>query len=113
MNENSIIKTEIINIYNEVKGIYGYRRITLNLNKRFNSNYNYKRIYRLMKAMNLKSVIRKKRKKYIGSTPQITAENKLNREFNSNKLNCTWLTDVTEFKITNGKGIFKCNSRFI
>lgn len=51
MKENSIIKTEIINIYNEVKGIYGYRRITLNLNKRFNSNYNYKRIYRLMKSM--------------------------------------------------------------
>lgn len=65
MKENSIIKAEIINIYNEVKGIYGYRRITLNLNKRFNTNYNYKRIYRLMKPMNLKSVIRKKRKKYI------------------------------------------------
>ncbi len=101
--ENSIVKTEIINIYNEVKGMYCYRIITLNSNKMFTSNYNYKRIYRLMKAVNLKSVIRKNRKKYIKSTPQITAENKLNREFNSNKLNCKWLTDVTEFKITNGK----------
>ena len=94
-NENSIIKTEIINIYNEVKGIYGYRRITLNLNIRFNSNYNYKHIYRLMKSMNLKSVIRKKRKKYNKSTHQIIAENKLNREFNSTNPNCKWLTDVT------------------
>ncbi|WP_154826214.1 IS3 family transposase [Clostridium butyricum] len=103
MKENSIIKAEIINIYNEVKGIYGYRRITLNLNKRFNTNYNYKRIYRLMKSMNLKSVIRKKSKKYIKSTPQITAENKLNREFNSTAPNCKWLTDVTECKLTNEK----------
>lgn len=63
--ENSIIKAEIINIYNEVKGIYGYRRIALNLNKRFNSNYNHKRIYRLIKSTNLKSVIRKKRKKLV------------------------------------------------
>lgn len=101
--ENTIIKNEIINIYNEVKGIYGYRRITLNFNKKFNSKYNYKRIYRLMKSMNLKSIIRKKRKKYIQSTPQITAENRLNRDFNSNAPNCKWLTDVTEFKLTNGK----------
>lgn len=56
-----------------------------------------------MKSMNLKSVIRKNRKKYIKSTPQITAENKLNREFNSDNVNYKWLTDVTEFKITNGK----------
>lgn len=63
--ENYIIKTEIINIYNEVKGIYGYGRITLNVNKKLNSQYNYKRIYKLMKSMNHKSIIRKKRKKYI------------------------------------------------
>lgn len=55
-----------------------------------------------MQSMNLKSVIRKKRKKYIQSIPQIIAENILNREFNSHNPNQKWLTDVTEFKLTNG-----------
>ncbi|MBU3090459.1 IS3 family transposase [Clostridium gasigenes] len=101
--ENSIILDEIKKVYSEVKGIYGYRRITLNINRRLNSKYNYKRIYRLMKYINLSSVIRRKRKKYIKSTPQITAENILNREFTADRPNEKWLTDVTEFKLTNGK----------
>ncbi|WP_242852361.1 IS3 family transposase [Clostridium butyricum] len=95
--ENSII------LYTDVNGIYGYRRMTMNINKILNKNYNNKRIYRLMKSVNLKSVIRKKRTTYIKSTPQITAENKLNREFYADKPNQKWLTDVTEFKLTNGK----------
>jgi putative transposase len=101
--ENHIVLDEIIKVYSEVNGIYGYRRITLNINRRLNSSYNHKRIYRLMKSTNLISVIRKKRKKYIQSTPQITAENILNREFTADKPNLKWLTDVTEFKLTNGK----------
>jgi transposase InsO family protein len=51
----------------------------------------------------MKSVIRKKKKKYTQSTPQITAENVLNREFQADKPNQKWLTDVTEFKLTNGQ----------
>ena len=50
-------------------------------------NYNHKRIYRLMKSVNLQAVIRRKRKKYIQSTPQITAENILNRNFSEAKPN--------------------------
>jgi transposase InsO family protein/transposase-like protein len=102
-NENSLLLDEILKLYSEVEGIYGYRRITLNINRKLDSNFNHKRIYRLMKSINLTSVIRKKRKKYIYSTPQITAENVLNRDFTANKPNEKWLTDVTEFKLTNGK----------
>ncbi|MBU3134631.1 IS3 family transposase, partial [Clostridium gasigenes] len=101
--ENAIVLDEIIKVYLEVKGIYGYRRITLNINRRLNSQYNHKRIYRLMKSIKLSSVIRRKRKKYIQSTPQITAENVLNREFTAERPNEKWLTDVTEFKLTTGK----------
>ncbi|MFU7517754.1 IS3 family transposase, partial [Clostridium sp. HCS.1] len=100
--ENKIILDEVSKLYSEVNGIYGYRRITLNINRILNSQYNHKRIYRLMRSINLTAVIRKKKKKYIKSTPQITAENILNREFTSNKPNEKWLTDVTEFKLTNG-----------
>lgn len=101
--ENRVVLEEIINIYSEVNGIYGYRRITLNVNRRLDSHYNHKRIYRLMKSVKLTSVIRKKKKKYVYSTPQVTAENVLNREFTSNRPNEKWLTDVTEFKLTTGK----------
>ena len=74
----------------------------MNINKNLNSKYNHKQIYRLMKVLNLKSVIRKKRKNYVKSTPQITAENILNRDFSAATPNEKWLTDVTEFKLTNG-----------
>jgi transposase InsO family protein len=56
-----------------------------------------------MKSVNMKSVIRKKKKNYVPSIPQITAENILKREFYADKPNQKWLTDVTEFKLTDGK----------
>ena len=52
--ENKEISNEIIKIYSEVKGIYGYRRITLNLNKTLGSNYNHKRIH-ICQAISAKS----------------------------------------------------------
>ena len=55
-----------------------------------------------MKSVKLTAVIRRRKKRYIQSTPQITAENILNREFVADNPNEKWLTDVTEFKITNG-----------
>lgn len=100
--ENTAIKNEIIKVYNEVNGIYGYRRMTMNINRVLKKTYNYKRIYRLMNSLKLKSVIRRKKKRYIKSTPQITAENILNRNFSEATPNKKWLTDVTEFKLMNG-----------
>ncbi len=51
-----------------------------------------------MHILNLKSVCRRKRKNYIYSTPEITAENVLKREFESSEFGTKWLTDVTEMK---------------
>ncbi len=76
--------------------------MTMNFNKTLCNKFNHKRIYRLMKSANLQAVIRRKRKRYIQSTPQITAENILNRKFSEATPNKKWLTDVTEFKLTNG-----------
>lgn len=100
--ENKKILDTIIQLYTDVQGIYGYRRMKLNINRILGKTYNHKRIYRLMKSVNMKSVIRRKRKTYIPSTPQITAENILNRDFHADKPNQKWLTDVTEFKLTDG-----------
>lgn len=101
--ENANVLKVLIQLYNEVNGIYGYRRMTMNVNRIMNEKYNHKRIYRLMKTINMKSIIRKKKKNYIKSTPQITAENILNREFKADKPNQKWLTDITEFKLINGQ----------
>ena len=90
--------TEILRIYEEVDGIYGYRRMTLNMNRRLGKIFNQKRIYRLMRVAGLQSVIRRKKKRYVKSTAQYVAENILKREFTANKSNQKWLTDVTEFK---------------
>jgi len=101
--ENKMLITKIIELYEEVDGIYGYRRITMNLNRRLGNLYNHKRIYRLMRLSGLKSVIRRKKNRYIKSTPQHVAENLLNREFIANKPNEKWVTDVTEFKYGNSQ----------
>lgn len=84
--------------YEERNGILGYRQMTIKLNREHNLNVNQKRIYRLMDILKLKSVCRRKRKNYIKSTPEVTAENILNRKFESNEFGKKWLTDVTEMK---------------
>ena len=84
--------------YQERNGILGYRQMTIKLNREHGFTVNHKRIYRLMKILQLQSVCRRKRKRYIKSTPEITAENILNRNFTSDQFGEKWLTDVTEMK---------------
>ena len=86
-------------VYEEHKGIYGYRRITIYLNHYLNAQVNHKCVYRLMKLLELKAVIRRKRYTYKPHKPQHVAENVLNREFQAdyNAMEVL-LTDITEFK---------------
>lgn len=48
--------------------------------------------------MGLKAVIRRTKPQYQRSTPEVTAENILSRDFTAENLNEQWMTDVTEFK---------------
>ena len=97
----------IKNLYEEQNGILGYRQMTITVNRRYKVHYNKKRIYRLMRILHLKSVCRRKRYNYIKSTPEITAENILNRNFHADRPNEKWLTDVTEFKYYVGTQVKK------
>ena len=94
-------------LYEEQNGILGYRQMTITLNREHDTQYNHKRIYRLMDILHLKSVCRKKKYNYIKSTPEVTAENILNRDFHADKPNEKWLTDVTEFKYYIGAEVKK------
>lgn len=85
-------------LHDKVSGIYGYRRMMLNINRKFKQHFNHKRIIRLMKVSGLQSVIRRKRRRYPYSIPQHVVENVLNREFTADKPNKKWVTNVTELK---------------
>ena len=97
------IKDEILSIFHENKGRYGYRRITLELKNR-GYIINHKKVLRLMKIMGLQSIQRPKRKysSYQGTVGKV-AKNLLKRDFKANKPNKKWVTDVTEFKVNNEK----------
>ena len=92
------VKTEILSIFHENKGRYGYRRITDELHNR-GLRVNHKTVQRLMKELGLVCCVRiKKYRSYKGEVGKI-ADNELNREFRAEKPNQKWVTDVTQFRL--------------
>ncbi|MGO4927163.1 transposase [Fundicoccus sp. Sow4_F4] len=69
----------MIKVYEEQKGIYGYRSITIYLNHFLNAKFNLKCVQRLMHLLGLKVVIPRKRYNYKPHSPSHVAENRLNR----------------------------------
>lgn len=82
--------------YAKHRGRYGYRRLTAWLNQQGDQQYNHKRVYRLLDAINLKAKIRRKRRWY-GKSEAVTivSPNLLNRDFKAAKPNQKWGTDIT------------------
>ena len=99
VDKNKVLKAKIKMIYDEHKGNYGYRRITLELR---NQGFlvNHKRVQRLMKLMTLTARIRRKRKyaSYKGEIGK-KADNLIQRQFEASKPYEKCYTDVTEFAI--------------
>ena len=92
------MKAEITAIYHENKGRYGYRRITTELHNR-EIPLNHKTVHRLMKELGLVCCVRmKKYRSYKGEIGKV-APNLLNRDFQAEKPNQKWVTDVTEFHL--------------
>lgn len=79
--EDEILMADILRIFNKYNGIYGYRRIRIYICIRLDKKVGRKRVYRLMKKLGLKSCIRVARTRHKPSTPSITAENIMDREF--------------------------------
>ena len=77
--ENEII-AQLIQEYDErFHHILGYRRMTDWINRLNHTHYSRNRIHRLMKELNIHSVIRCKKAKYRRATPEATSENILHR----------------------------------
>ena len=97
--QENILLAQLIRDYDDrFNHILGYRRMTLYINRLNSKHYSRNRVHRVMKVLNIHSVIRRKRKKYQHSNPEATAENILNRDFYAKAPNEKWTTDVTEFK---------------
>ena len=104
IDKDNELKEEIKDIYDENKGRYGYRRITLELRNR-GKIVNHKKVLRIMKDMNIEGIRKKRRRKYNsyrGMKGEIL-ENKLKRNFKAIRPNQKWVTDVTEFKYNEQK----------
>ncbi|WP_353892504.1 IS3 family transposase [Proteinivorax hydrogeniformans] len=101
--ENEQIMEDLILLYNGFKGVYGYRVLKLYLDRIYEKKINHKRVHRLMKVAGLKSITRRKKKRYGKSKPEHIAENILKRNFKADKANEKWVTDITEFKYGNKK----------
>lgn len=96
------IRTQISDIYHLNKGRYGYRRITMTLHN-MGIIINHKTVRRLMRESGIRCELRlKKYRSYRGLLGKI-APNVLERNFEANKPNTKWATDVTEFSICGQK----------
>ena len=108
---NAQIMAYVKEKYEESNGVLGYRQMCIKINRdeidELPHKINVKRVRRIMRILGLKSVIRRKRPDYIKSTPEITAENILNRDFEATLPFEKWLTDVTEFKYYVGAEVKK------
>lgn len=95
---------ELIREYDEKFGhILGYRRMTAWINHFNHTTYTVKRVHRIMKKLDIHAIIRRKKKKYQSSAPEVDAENILKRDFSASEPNRKWTTDVTEFKVPEEK----------
>ncbi|WP_294706885.1 IS3 family transposase [uncultured Fusobacterium sp.] len=102
--KNQDIIEKIKEIFYANKKRYGYRRITLEL-KNQGININHKKVLRLMNKLNLQSITHKRKRKYSSYQGTIgkIADNHIKRNFEANRPNEKWFTDVTEFNLRGSK----------
>ena len=92
------MKNAIEAVYHENKSRYGYRRITVELRNR-GFLVKHKTVQRLMKELGLVCQVRmKKYHSYKGEVGKI-APNLLEQNFEAEKPDRKWVTDVTEFNL--------------
>jgi transposase InsO family protein len=100
--KNSSARAEIITVYHQHKGRYGYRRITTTL-KRKGMTINHKRVARLMNECGLKSLVRIKKYRSYKGQQGVVAPNLLKRNFTARRPHQKWTTDITEFAVAGKK----------
>lgn len=96
------LKQQILGLYHCHKGRYGYRRITQAM-RNDGQVINHKAVQRVMQDLQLKSLVRPKKYRSYRGASHAAAPNVLERNFEAEKLNQKWVTDVTEFNVKGEK----------
>ncbi|WP_419686126.1 IS3 family transposase [Burkholderia theae] len=96
------LKTEIRTIYDHHRGRYGYRRVT-EVIRQTGRLINRKKIQRLMQQLQLRSLVRPKKYRSWKGEVGLAAPNLLARQFEAERPNQKWVTDVTEFNVAGQK----------
>jgi putative transposase len=78
--------------HDKLKGIYGYRRVKVRVNKTYGLHLNHKRVQRLMRQLGLKAIIRKREPYYVKKEAYVISDNYLNRDFNASTPNEKWVS---------------------
>lgn len=94
--ENERLKNKILECREQTRGIYGYLRTRTWLERTYGIRVNHKRVYRLMRELGIRSVIRRRRP-YFGTKEEVyvVSDNVLNREFQATRPCEKWVTDIT------------------
>jgi len=98
--QDQLLCTLIQEYHAMLDGILGYRRMTMYINRLNQKSFSEGYIHRLMQHMRISARIRRKKVNRKFVTPNQIADNILQRDFNAQKPNEKWLTDVTEFSIS-------------
>lgn len=107
--EQAKILSEIENIYHERNGVPGHRTVMYLLrNKGINKSKTT--VYKYMnKILGLKSIVRRRKPRYVKGKAHKIFENKLKRKFNEVKeKNHIWCTDFTYLFLANGSKRYNC-----
>ncbi len=98
--EDEKILTKIQEISESNNSLFGAMNMYYKLRDKYHFTCGHNRVYRIMCINDIKSSYRRSsRYTYIKSTPEETSENILARNFNVDKPNEKWCTDVTEIKV--------------
>lgn len=98
--EDERILAQIKEISASNNSLFGAMNMYHTLRNKYHFTCGHNRVYRIMCINDIKSSYRRSSTNtYAKSTPEETAENVLKREFNTDKPNEKWCTDVTEIKV--------------
>lgn len=87
--------------YHASNGVYGYRRIHLDL-KELGETVGQNRVLKIMKQHDIKAIRGYKRHRYGMGRPSIVTPNHLQRAFDVLEPNQTWVTDITYIRTWQG-----------
>ncbi|WP_373426109.1 IS3 family transposase [Paenibacillus radicibacter] len=94
--QEKILEDHIMAIH-RLHPYFGYLRMTVAL-KREGLHVNHKRVYRLMKKLGIRSMIRKKRR-YFGKQASVVHPNRLERQFHAEAPLRKLVTDITYIRV--------------